>query len=170
RTRGRRGAVRRGEEGGARRASGDRSEDPVAPVGGRAGNRRGAGARRAEPRLRGEVRLPLRRLRRSPAEGGDRAGAARTVAADARARARDRARRARLDRGGQMATVLAISDYWWGWGNLLFRWLHVIAAIAWIGSSFYFIALDHHLAPPAEERDAARGVSGEAWEIHGRRV
>jgi uncharacterized membrane protein len=66
-----------------------------------------------------------------------------------------------------MAAFLAISDYWWEWGNLLFRWLHVIAAIAWIGSSFYFIALDHHLAPPAEERDAARGVGGEAWEIHG---
>ena len=66
-----------------------------------------------------------------------------------------------------MATLLAIGDYWWGWGDLLFRWLHVIAAIAWIGSSFYFIALDHHLTPPADERDAARGVGGEAWEIHG---
>ena len=66
-----------------------------------------------------------------------------------------------------MATLLGISDYWWGWGDLLFRWLHVIAAIAWIGSSFYFIALDHHLAPPADERDAGRGVAGEAWEIHG---
>ena len=64
-------------------------------------------------------------------------------------------------------TLLAFSDYWWSWGNLLFRWLHVIAAIAWIGSSFYFIALDNHLAPPAEERDAERGVGGEAWEIHG---
>ena len=65
------------------------------------------------------------------------------------------------------ASLLAISDYWWGWGNLLFRWLHVIAAIAWIGSSFYFIALDNHLRPPAEERDAERGVGGEVWEIHG---
>ena len=43
----------------------------------------------------------------------------------------------------------------------------MIAAIAWIGSSFYFIALDNHLAPPAEERDAERGVGGEVWEIHG---
>jgi uncharacterized membrane protein len=66
-----------------------------------------------------------------------------------------------------MASLLAISDYWWGWGDLLFRWLHVVAAIAWIGSSFYFIALDQHLAPPADERDAARGVGGEVWEIHG---
>jgi uncharacterized membrane protein len=66
-----------------------------------------------------------------------------------------------------VAALLGIGDYWWEWGNLLFRWLHVIAGIAWIGSSFYFIALDHHLAPPADERDAARGVAGEAWEIHG---
>jgi uncharacterized membrane protein len=66
-----------------------------------------------------------------------------------------------------MASLLALGDYWWGWGNLLFRWLHVVAAIAWIGSSFYFIALDNHLTPPADERDAARGVGGEVWEIHG---
>ena len=44
-----------------------------------------------------------------------------------------------------MANVLALSDYWWGWANLLFRWLHVISAMAWIGASFYFIALDNHL-------------------------
>jgi uncharacterized membrane protein len=66
-----------------------------------------------------------------------------------------------------MAASLGPAGYWWDWGNLVFRWLHVIAAIAWIGSSFYFIALDHHLAPPADERDAARGVAGEVWEIHG---
>lgn len=66
-----------------------------------------------------------------------------------------------------MAVVLALSDYWWGWGNLLFRWLHVIAAMAWIGASFYFIALDNHLRPPADPDDAARGVAGESWEIHG---
>ena len=66
-----------------------------------------------------------------------------------------------------MAHVVALSDYWWGWGNLLFRWLHVIAAMAWIGASFYFIALDNHLEPPRDPADAKRGVSGEAWEIHG---
>jgi uncharacterized membrane protein len=65
------------------------------------------------------------------------------------------------------AGFLAVSDYWWGWADLLVRWLHVIAAIAWIGSSFYFIALDDHLRPPAEPRDAERGVGGESWEIHG---
>jgi uncharacterized membrane protein len=53
------------------------------------------------------------------------------------------------------------------WLDLLVRWLHVIAAIAWIGSSFYFIALDNHLRPPRDKADAERGVGGEAWEIHG---
>jgi uncharacterized membrane protein len=53
------------------------------------------------------------------------------------------------------------------WLDLLVRWLHVVAAIAWIGSSFYFIALDNHLRPPKDEADADAGVGGEAWEIHG---
>jgi uncharacterized membrane protein len=66
-----------------------------------------------------------------------------------------------------VAALLALGDYWWGWGNLLFRWLHVVAAIAWIGASFYFIALDNHLRPPEDERDSAKGVGGEAWEVHG---
>jgi uncharacterized membrane protein len=58
-------------------------------------------------------------------------------------------------------------NYVWDWGNLLFRWLHVVAGIAWIGASFYFIALDNHLRPPADERDRERGVGGESWEVHG---
>jgi uncharacterized membrane protein len=66
-----------------------------------------------------------------------------------------------------VTSVVALSDYWWGWGNLLFRWLHVIAAMAWIGASFYFIALDNHLEPPKDPNDAARGIGGEAWEVHG---
>jgi uncharacterized membrane protein len=67
-----------------------------------------------------------------------------------------------------MATnLVALSDYWWQWGNLLFRWLHVIAGIAWVGASFYFIALDNHLEAPRDPDDAKRGVGGEAWEIHG---
>ena len=53
------------------------------------------------------------------------------------------------------------------WLDLLVRWLHVVAAIAWIGSSFYFIALDNHLRPPKDEADAEQGVGGEAWEIQG---
>jgi uncharacterized membrane protein len=66
-----------------------------------------------------------------------------------------------------MASVLALSDYWWNWAGLVFRWLHVIAAMAWIGASFYFIALDNHLEPPKDPDDAARGIGGEAWEVHG---
>jgi uncharacterized membrane protein len=63
-----------------------------------------------------------------------------------------------------MATVLTLDPYATDWLNLLTRWLHVIAGIVWIGSSFYFIALDNHLRPP---KDVGEGVGGEAWEIHG---
>ena len=45
-----------------------------------------------------------------------------------------------------------------------FRWLHVIAAMAWIGSSFYFIHLDLSLKSRASQPD---GVKGEAWQVHG---
>ena len=41
------------------------------------------------------------------------------------------------------------------WANLLLRWAHVIVAIAWIGSSFYFVFLDNSLTPP--EDPALRG-------------
>jgi len=51
-------------------------------------------------------------------------------------------------------------------GNLLLRWLHVIAAIAWIGESIYFVMLDNSLKPPAAE-SKKRGVSGEMWAVHG---
>ncbi len=66
-----------------------------------------------------------------------------------------------------MAAVLALGAYTTDWLDLLARWLHVIAGIVWIGSSFYFIALDNHLRPPQDERDRDAGVGGEAWEIHG---
>jgi uncharacterized membrane protein len=66
-----------------------------------------------------------------------------------------------------VASLLALDPYATDWLNLLTRWLHVIAGIVWIGSSFYFIALDNHLLPPKEEQDAEAGVGGEAWEIHG---
>jgi len=50
------------------------------------------------------------------------------------------------------------------WLSLIFRWLHVVAGIAWIGSSFYFIHLDLSLRP----RDGLPpGVQGEAWQVHG---
>ena len=48
------------------------------------------------------------------------------------------------------------------WLDLLLRWLHVIAGMVWIGTSFYFVALDSHLRP-----SRAEGVAGESWEIHG---
>jgi uncharacterized membrane protein len=63
--------------------------------------------------------------------------------------------------------MLAIDSYTTEWLNLVLRMLHVIAAIAWIGSSFYFIALDLKLERPADPTDEAEGVAGEAWEIHG---
>ena len=53
------------------------------------------------------------------------------------------------------------------WLNLLLRWLHFVAGVAWIGSSFYFIWLDNHLQPPADPDDDAEGVGGEVWSVHG---
>jgi len=53
------------------------------------------------------------------------------------------------------------------WLNLLMRWLHLIAGIAWIGASFYFVMLDNSLSPPARADDAQRGVFGELWAVHG---
>jgi uncharacterized membrane protein len=57
-----------------------------------------------------------------------------------------------------------IDAYWEDWLELGFRWLHVVAGIVWIGTSFYFVALDNHLGRP---RVAEEGVAGESWEIHG---
>lgn len=53
------------------------------------------------------------------------------------------------------------------WAMALLIWLHVIAAIAWIGESFYFVMLDNGLKPPAEPESRARGVYGEMWSVHG---
>ena len=50
------------------------------------------------------------------------------------------------------------------WLNLLLRWAHLIAGIGWIGTSFYFIALDLSLERRA---GAAPGVAGSAWQVHG---
>jgi uncharacterized membrane protein len=57
-----------------------------------------------------------------------------------------------------------IDAYWEDWLELGLRWLHVIAGIVWIGTSFYFVALDNHLGRP---RVAEPDVAGESWEIHG---
>ncbi|MBU2868179.1 urate hydroxylase PuuD [Pacificibacter marinus] len=50
------------------------------------------------------------------------------------------------------------------WLEFAVRWLHVVTAIAWIGSSFYFIALDLGLRPSTDGR---KGVHGEEWQVHG---
>jgi uncharacterized membrane protein len=63
--------------------------------------------------------------------------------------------------------MLGFDAYTTEWLDLVLRWFHIIAAIVWIGTSFYFVALDNYLLPPAEDRDRERGVGGEAWEIHG---
>lgn len=53
------------------------------------------------------------------------------------------------------------------WASLLLRWLHVIVAIAWVGSSFYFVWLDNHLTPPTDANLRDKGVAGELWAVHG---
>ena len=52
----------------------------------------------------------------------------------------------------------------WEWASLAVRWLHVIAGIAWIGSSFYFVHLD--LSLKARE-GLPEGAAGETWQVHG---
>lgn len=52
------------------------------------------------------------------------------------------------------------------WFNLLLRMLHAIAAIAWIGASFYFVWLDNNLEAPDSE-GKARGLAGGLWAFHG---
>nr|WP_298376781.1 urate hydroxylase PuuD [uncultured Halomonas sp.] len=52
-------------------------------------------------------------------------------------------------------------------GNMLLRWLHVIAAIAWIGESIYFVMLDNGLKSPRAAEDKQKGVFGEMWAVHG---
>jgi uncharacterized membrane protein len=63
------------------------------------------------------------------------------------------------ERGWVMAWGLLVN-----WAELLVRWTHVVAGIAWIGTSFYFIALDASLRP--NPRLDPR-VKGEAWQVHG---
>jgi uncharacterized membrane protein len=60
-----------------------------------------------------------------------------------------------------------MESYYLDWANLLLRWLHVITAIAWVGSSFYFVFLDSSLTPPEDEDLKKQGVSGELWALHG---
>ncbi|MGO4838255.1 urate hydroxylase PuuD, partial [Rhizobiaceae sp. 2RAB30] len=50
------------------------------------------------------------------------------------------------------------------WLHLGLRWLHVITAITWVGSSFYFNRIDRSFRPPVPPVDR---VSGQLWSIHG---
>jgi uncharacterized membrane protein len=59
-----------------------------------------------------------------------------------------------------------VQAYVLDWLNLLARWVHFVAGISWIGASFYFVWLDNHLKPPKAD-DAAHGVTGELWAVHG---
>ncbi len=52
----------------------------------------------------------------------------------------------------------------WDWIEFVVRWLHVITAIVWVGTSFYFIALDLGLR---KGPNLPEGVHGEEWQVHG---
>ena len=57
--------------------------------------------------------------------------------------------------------------YFLDWVNLLLRWVHVITAIAWVGSSFYFVFLDNNLIRPSAPDLVSKGVDGAMWAVHG---
>ena len=60
-----------------------------------------------------------------------------------------------------------MDPYLLDWLNFLLRWAHVIVAIAWIGSSFYFVFLDSSLVEPTDAELREKGVAGELWAVHG---
>ena len=63
--------------------------------------------------------------------------------------------------------IAAYLPYAMEWANVLLRWAHVITAIAWIGSSFYFVFLDSSLTQPMDPDLVSKGVDGELWAVHG---
>ena len=60
--------------------------------------------------------------------------------------------------------MAAWTPYLLEWGSMLLRWLHVTAAIAWIGASFFFMHLDAVLR---KEAKMTTGVAGVSWQVHG---
>ena len=52
------------------------------------------------------------------------------------------------------------------WLALFIKWFHVIAGIAWIGASFYFVWLDNNLKTPPEWKKQ-KGIKGDLWAVHG---
>ncbi len=57
-----------------------------------------------------------------------------------------------------------MNAFWVEAASFALRWLHVVAAIAWIGESFYFVMLDRSLQTP---KTPEPGVAGESWSVHG---
>jgi uncharacterized membrane protein len=55
---------------------------------------------------------------------------------------------------------------WFEWISLFVRWFHVIAGVAWIGASFYFIWLDNNLRTPPDWKKE-KGIKGDLWAVHG---
>jgi uncharacterized membrane protein len=60
-----------------------------------------------------------------------------------------------------------VATYLFDWLGLLVRWLHIVAGIAWIGASFYFVWLDNHLQPVRTAEHVDPEVAGELWAVHG---
>jgi uncharacterized membrane protein len=52
------------------------------------------------------------------------------------------------------------------WISLFLRWFHVVAGVAWIGASFYFIWLDNNLRTPPDWKKQ-KGIKGDLWAVHG---
>ena len=52
------------------------------------------------------------------------------------------------------------------WISLFLRWFHVVAGVAWIGASFYFIWLDNNLRAPPDWKKQ-KGIKGDLWAVHG---
>ena len=71
------------------------------------------------------------------------------------------------DRAAAAYKGTSMLSYLLDWFGLLVRWLHVVAGIAWIGASFYFVWLDNHLEPVAGKAGYDPGVAGELWAVHG---
>ncbi|MFT6270973.1 MAG: putative membrane protein [Alphaproteobacteria bacterium] len=55
---------------------------------------------------------------------------------------------------------------WLDWMSLFIRWFHVVAGVAWIGASFYFIWLDNNLREPPQWKKE-KGIKGDLWSVHG---
>ncbi|GAB2195918.1 urate hydroxylase PuuD [Sessilibacter sp. MAH4] len=59
-----------------------------------------------------------------------------------------------------------MSAYLLDWLSLAFRWLHILAAVAWIGSSLKYVWIDNNLRKPPQWK-ADKGIKGDVWVIHG---